>query len=322
MEINNTKINTKNLKKNKNLVIIQDKLEINKIILNNKLNNYTLLNVYNNNHFLIKIKIEDLLNLPIETFVNWEYNRPYDNGRCNEIAKFIITNKELFDSIIYVNYNNRHENFEIFDGMHRFMSLIKIKENIKNSNLNEYINTEINTKKDENIINRIEYEDKDEDEDEDKINNINWFYNSEILFNIRFNTHEDKIKEIFKNLNKCLPVSELYIRDCSIEKTSIINELLLEFENKYRKHFSFSRTTNIGNTNRTEFENLLNNIYDKYRININNIHILRNRIKNANEYLKNNIPKKALNKKATLEKCEKTGCYLFLLRNSELEDII
>jgi len=289
---------------NKQLIIVQDKLEINQIILNNKLNNYSLLNVYNDNHFLIKIKIEDLLNLPIETFVNWEYNRPHDNMRCYEIAQFIINNKELFDSIIYVNYNNRHENFEIFDGIHRFMSLIKIKENIINFNSNtEKIKNEYN-----NLI----------DINED----ISWFNKSEILFNIRFNSDENKIKEIFKNLNKCLPVSDLYIRDSSIEKTSIINELVLEFENKYRKHFSFNTNTKIGNINRTEFENLLSNVYDKYRININNIHILRNRIKSANEYLKNNIPKRALNKKTTLEKCEKSDCYLFLLRNNELEELI
>ena len=45
-----------------------------------------ILHSYSERHFIIKIKISDLLNASI---TNWKYNRPPDMIRCSDISKYI-----------------------------------------------------------------------------------------------------------------------------------------------------------------------------------------------------------------------------------------
>ena len=45
-----------------------------------------VIHTYSERHFIIKIKISDLLIAPV---TNWKYNRPPDMIRCADISKYI-----------------------------------------------------------------------------------------------------------------------------------------------------------------------------------------------------------------------------------------
>ena len=49
-----------------------------------------IIHSYSDRHMIIKIKISDLLESPIS---NWKYNRPPDQIRCADIAKYIYLSK-------------------------------------------------------------------------------------------------------------------------------------------------------------------------------------------------------------------------------------
>ena len=89
---------------------------------------------------------------------------------------------------------------------------------------------------------------------------------------------------------------------------------------KYKKHFSSASNPITGNTNRNKFIELLDKLYEKHNIRSCNSDKLRKLLDNANERISTNIPPKA--SVDARVKCRETGCYLFLVKNNILEDII
>ena len=89
---------------------------------------------------------------------------------------------------------------------------------------------------------------------------------------------------------------------------------------KYKKHYSSSANPIIGNTNRNKFVDLLDKIYDKYKISESKVQLFRQVLEEANAKLSHNIPTKA--SIDTRVKCKETGCYLFLYKNDKLEEFI
>jgi hypothetical protein len=263
------------------------------IVINHFFPSSELILSYSENHGVYKILIDDLLGDAIK---NWTYNRPPDMERCPEIARYIYNSKKPFDTMIYLSFCNKTEVFEVLDGIHRLTALKIIKE--ENSKPLE-------------LLCPGEF---------GSDNNANWLFKQYILVNIRFNSTQGELIEVFKNLNKSQTVPELYIRDTSREKRDIIDTIANEWYVLYKRHFSSAANPIRGNTNRNKFVELLDVLYDKYKIDSSNVKKLITCLKNANAKCGENI-----HSKVSVDirlKCKETGCYLFLHKNDVLKKII
>ena len=149
---------------------------------------------------------------------------------------------------------------------------------------------------------------------------MTWLYSQYILVNIRFNASVGELIEVFQNLNKSQAVPDLYIRDTKKEKKDIIDAIANEWYVRYKIHFSSSANPNTGNTNRNKFVELLDKLYDRYRIDNLSGNKLRKLLEIANQKLSENISSKITI--STRVRCKETGCYLFLYKNDKLEDFI
>jgi hypothetical protein len=248
---------------------------------------------YNENHGIYKILIKDLL---VDCIKNWEYNRPPDMARCPDIARYMYNSRKAIDTMIYLNFNNIKNLFEVLDGIHRLTSLNLIKE--ENSKELDLISTgEFGSNSD-----------------------ANWLYNQYILVNIRFNASLGELIEVFQNLNKSQVVPDLYIRDTKKEKRDLIDAIANEWYVRYKIHFSPSTNPNTGNTNRNKFVELLDKLYDKYKIDNLSGNKLRKLLEIANQKMSENISSKITI--STRVRCKETGCYLFLYKNDKLENFI
>ena len=254
-------------------------------IVKHHFNSAELLHSFAQNHLVFKIQIKDILGGPIN---NWEYNRPPDMSRCPDIARYIYNSRKPIDTMIYLTYKNIPDCFEVLDGIHRITALKIIKtENEK--------------------IKLID-------------NDANWLYDQYLLVNIRFNAVLGDLFEIFKTLNKSQTVPDIYIRDVAKEKRDIIDTIANDWQIRFKKHFSSSANPIIGNTNRNKFVDLLDKVYDKYKIDETKIGQFKQFLENANTLISFNVPPKtSLDSRV---KCRETGCYLFLHKNDKLEELI
>ena len=184
-----------------------------------------IIHSYSDRHMIIKIKINDLLNAPI---TNWKYNRPPDLIRCSDIAKYIYLSKKPLDTMLYLSFNNLNQSFDIVDGIHRYTSLKILKEN---------------NSKSLNLIDPGDYGSN---------NDAGWLYESYIILNIRFNAIESELIDLFKNLNKSTPISDLYIRDFVKEKREIIENVANNWQVKYKSHFSSNNKPNKPNKQKSK----------------------------------------------------------------------
>lgn len=264
-------------------------VDINK--LKSEIKSLKILHKYTTNHILIKCKIIDFLNLKI---TNWEFNRPPDTIRANAIAKYVYTKKPELDWLFYAIYDNKEGCLNIIDGIHRYTALTIInKENHKEIDLLD--------------LNIYGYN-----------GNAKWLYETYILISLRFNTTIGEQIDLFQTLNKSNPVPDLYINNNDESKRIIIEEIVNTWMVKFINHFSHNAKSNIPNTNRDRFIELLDILYNKYKIDKTNINILYDKLYEMNEHIKKNIPIKI--SQNAIEKCNKSGCYLFLYKNDILED--
>ena len=222
---------------------------------------------FSSTHFMVKTTIKCLLEMPI---LNWSYNRPPDQQRCIEIGEHYLYEKTWPQDPFYLNYNNEKGHiFEIYDGSHRWKALQgAVAGDLESSG--------------------------------------NWLLQKEIIINVRFNTCDADIIKAFTNLNKSIPVPNLYINDAPREKKNMIEKIVNEWMVQYPLHFSSSTRPNIGNTNRDLFMNFVEQIYDK----IPDKNELNDRISDIHSWSKLHLPKKLTS--IVLKKCQDSGCYLFL----------
>lgn len=258
-----------------------------------------LVHKYSNEHLIIKITINDLLCAPI---TNWEYNRPPDMIRCKDIARYIYKTKTALDTMIYATYNNKKKSFDIIDGIHRYTALKIIKEE-NNKQLD--------------LISENEFGHN---------SNANWLYNSYILMNIRFNSTQGDIIELFQSLNKSAPIPDLYIRNVNEDKKRIIEQIVNYWQNKYPSHFSSNPRPNRPNINREQFINIIDKVYDNKRIqeHADGYRTLLMILDNANDTISTNVPrtKKLKPTDNIIKKCKESGCWLFLYPEDKLSDVI
>jgi len=253
-----------------------------------------IIHVYSERHFIIKIKINDLLTSSI---TNWTYNRPPDMIRCSDIAKYIYLSKSPVDTMLYLNFNNKTKSFDVIDGIHRYTSLKIIKDNNSNSSLD--------------FITPGDYGNN---------NDAGWLYDSYIILNMRFNSTEGELIELFKTLNKSTPIPDLYIRDIAKEKRDIIENLTNKWQTKYPGHFSSNNKPNKPNINRDRFIDLLEKIYKKYNINENNKGLLKEVLERANWNISINIPLRL--SQTIIKKCKESGCWLFIYSDDKILKIV
>jgi hypothetical protein len=248
---------------------------------------------YSETHRAYKIKIMDLL---VGSIVNWEYNRPPDMARCPDIARAIYNSRVPIDTVMYLSFNNKHNRFEIYDGIHRYTGLkIIMEENSKGCDL----------------ITPGEFGSN---------NDARWLYDQYIIVNIRFNANLGELFEAFKNLNKSQSVPDIYFRDAKRDKKELIEMLANDWYVRYKSHFTSTNNPNTGHTNRNKFIELLDVLYDKYKINEMNKHVLEEVLNTANLKISETLPRKLTKK--MLDKCKESGCYLFLYKNDVLENFI
>ena len=251
-----------------------------------------IIHKYSDRHFILKIKVNDLLTTSI---TNWKYNRPPDMVRCADISKYIYLSKSPLDTMLYLNVNNKSKSFDVLEGIHRYTSLKIIKE--KNGSLD--------------FITPTDYGNN---------NDAGWLYESHIILNMRFNSTEGELIELFKTLNKSTPIPDLYIRDIVKEKRDIIENVANNWQVKYKSHFSSNNKPNKPNINRDRFIDLLEKIYNKYNINENNKNLLEEVLERANWNISINIPLKL--SQSIIDKCQSTGCWLFIYSDDKILKIV
>ena len=146
-----------------------------------------------------------------------------------------------------------------------------------------------------------------------------WLYEKHILISIRFNMSEGQVIDLFQSLNKSNPVPDLYISDTSQQKRKTIEDVVHEWISTFSSHFTSSNNPNIPNMNRDRFIEILDFAYIKYDMSSNN-NSLGEKLYELNAKLKKKPPPKT--SVTALEKCNKTGCFIFLLRREQLQESI
>jgi len=137
------------------------------------------------------------------------------------------------------------------------------------------------------------------------------------LLYVRFNDSDGDKIEVFQNINKSVPVTEMWLVDPQKEKQLYITAFIKEFKAQYEPHFK-PRNPKKPNTTQNLFEELCSGLYDKHHVT--SQAQLCSIIMNANHMMSeiNYDCKKA----KQVDKCAKTGCYLFMCANSELLETV
>ena len=246
----------------------------------------TIVHTYSPQHHIIKLPICELLKAPV---TNWQFNRPADRSRCEDIARYIAISKKPVDTMIYVSFNNKKRTFDVLDGIHRYTALSIIQEK------SQYVD----------FISSNEFN-----------GDVAWLMNSSLLLNIRINTPQGELIELFQSLNKSNPIPELYVRDVAKDKRDTIQALVIKWQNRFKVHFSASNKPNKPNINRDRFIDVLDFVYDKYHLTEETKDKLEQIIERNNGHISLHQPKKLT--PSIREKCEATGCWLFLYSAEEL----
>lgn len=123
---------------------------------------------------------------------------------------------------------------------------------------------------------------------------------------------EQKVLEHFRDLNRCIPVPDLYMKKQDSRKVQIIEEIVKYYHSRYKKFFSTSRTPRVPNENRDIFTDKLSELYDK--VNPVDCEDFMKKLELMNSYYK----KKFLENTTitqNLRKCLSFEFYLFLVRD-------
>jgi len=244
-----------------------------------------VLHEFNSEHKLIKVPIREFISANI---ANWEYNRPADNSRCPDMAKF-ISKKTHVDSMFLLAFSNTHRRFEIIDGIHRFTALKLLYDAFIN-NSSEY-----------GTINPL-------------------MFDGVVILNIQFNRSTGELIEVFQSVNKSIPVPDLYIRNIDLDKKEIIEWVCKTWQLEYKDRFSASARPNRPNINRDTFIEFIEYVFDKYRITMDTKDVLLSTLRQLNTYVMHNIPKKISH--TIYKKCSDSGCYLFIHDIKTLKSIV
>ena len=243
--------------------------------------NSELIYRYSPNHVLMKCAVADLFNTNIQ---KWKYNRPPDITRCREIAQFVHSRRPTIDWMFYAIYENSTDAIYLLDGLHRFTAL--------------------------KIIH---------DENRELPGDISHILSQHVIISIRIDVTDGEAIDIFQQINKSNPVPELYLQNADQDKKTVIEEIAAKWMTNYRGHFSTNPRPNVPNTNRDRFIEFLDSMYQKMELTKETGYKLNNELYKLNEHMLKNPPPKLSAK--TLEKCQQSGCYLFIVKPDVLLDM-
>lgn len=203
---------------------------------------------------------------------NWKHNRPPDPNRCREIADTICRRRQCVDWMFYASVLD-NGTICILDGIHRYTAL-KIIANEQQQQTNS------------------------------------WLLDQYIFLSLRYKMSAGEEIDLFQQINNSNPVPSLYYNNTSETKKRIIQDVLTVWMTRYKSHFSNSTRPQIPNTNRDQFTEMLDDLYEKHQICESNKEDLTLVLEDLNAYMRDNVPKKT--SISALAKCRETGCYLFL----------
>jgi hypothetical protein len=246
----------------------------------------SVVHTYSSHHHVIKVPIRELLQAPV---ANWQFNRPADRMRCEDIARYMVISKKPVDTMIYVSFNNKKQTVDVIDGIHRYTALTIVKE--KTTHLD--------------FISENEFG-----------GDVAWLMDSFIIVNMRLNATEGELIELFQSLNKSNPIPDLYVRDQAKDKRDTIQALAIKWQNRFKVHFSSTNKPNRPNINRDRFIDVLDAVYDKHQLTEETKNTLEQILERKNVHISQNVPNKLT--APIREKCEATGCWLFLYGAEEL----
>jgi len=238
-------------------------------------------------HQTYKIKMKKFMKL---NMVRWQFNRPANMERANEIGESLFGKKQPIFFIFQCIYNIDENLFEIIDGIHRYFALKRINNMLEDNEAGS------------------------------------WFYNSILLVEIKYNYSKGEYIDWFETINKCSPVSEIYTNSQD-DRKEIIEEVVNIYYCKYNSHFK-GTNPNIPNTSREKFTDVVLYICNNFHISSENkkciLKVLEDINKQVQQIVLNNNPKR-FNPKITeksLKKCNDTGLYLFLSKPEKLLGLI
>lgn len=244
------------------------------------------IHTYSATHILYLISVREFLTLPVK---NWQFNRQPDIPRCKEIATHITKTKTPLETIFYLAKNGA--NYEVLDGIHRYTAL-----KILSAAPVDYIT--------------------------DPMTEI---MGSMVLLNIRYDATIGQLIDFFQSLNKSIPVSELYMRDPNVVRNELVENIVQKWQTRYPDHFSTSVKYKRPNMTVDAYKDVIHsmllqfieqNYIDPEAIDV-------ECIEDALEQL-NNIAYEEWNEKDTpasaIEKCRKTGFWLFMFSKDNIMD--
>ena len=291
-----------------------DYVPINKIgyVFSHHFTNSTIIHNVDENIKICNIKISSLLDAHVR---NWEHNREPDVVRIPEIARYIYESRTRIHTMFYLNYNFKQDRFEIIDGSHRYWALKMIKSLSDENGI--IIDDRL---KGEDGQNTTTWFNPDE--------NIDWLLNIDIIVQINFTSTKNDLITLRNDINNSQPMP-IETRDDyqDVEKNGIINSIADEYIRRYKKCFGSSKgdayLRNHRKTSRDKFIVLLSNLYDKYNININRVGALKLRLEIANDKIRIELEENKIRCNENIKnRCHETGCYLFLYKDCDLEELI
>ena len=232
------------------------------------------IHTYSAFHKLLFMSVREFLSLPVK---NWRYNRQPDKPRCKEILTQIMKTKTPLETVFYLAKNGPH--YEVLDGIHRYTALKMIV-----SAPVDYI-TDSTTE----------------------------IMDSMVLLNVRYDATDGELVDLFRNLNKSVPVPELYMRDPDEVRREIVEGIVKKWQTRYPDHFSSSRKPVRPNMNRDTFVEVVDGIVGKYVeddvIDVDRVEYVLEHLNGIvlEEWVERDTPRTAI------EKCRRTGFWLFLL---------
>ena len=159
----------------------------------------------NENIKICNIKLSSFLNAHV---INWEYNRDPDVVRIPEIAKYIYESKTRIQTMFYLNYNFKHDRFEIIDGIHRYCALKMLKSLYDEDGL--IIDDRLRNENGDNITSWF-----------NPGENIDWLLNSEVIVQINFKSTYNELIILRDDINHSQPMPILVRPSLDIEKNGI-----------------------------------------------------------------------------------------------------
>jgi hypothetical protein len=145
-----------------------------------------------------------------------------------------------------------------------------------------------------------------------------------VLAHIFTDVSKGALVDVFENINKTIPVPNLYIHvgGHTADAISLVSTTVAEYQKRYREHFSPNATFCAPNINREAFTNLLSDLCQRHHITCPDL--LEKLLQKTNATIRDHVeaglhtrhlPNKFSDKQKN--KCRKSGLYLFLY-NCEL----